>query len=247
MTKVLWIRNVLCRSGYRSGSLRDAVSRALAGFVIAFSTAPFALAEDPPPDGIPAPTLADGARAALPEADEEVIVTADPDDGTAEAIAMMMLDTHLSNERGRQLYLQHRYDEAAPHLLAAAKRGFKMAQARLGEILVLGLGDIEQDIAAGMGWMGVAASGITMPSIRSRLNELRSHVPPELHPRLESIIAAYTAQYGSEATGVNCLRGKQVGTHLTKIRCNFADEWKYVRYMGVDAVAELEALGAYEQ
>lgn len=183
---------------------------------------------------------------ALPEADEEVIVTADPGDGTAETIAMMMLDTHLSNERGRQLYLQRRYDEAAPHLLAAAKRGFKMAQARLGEILVLGLGDIEQDIAAGMGWMGVAASGTTMPSVRSRLNELRSHVPPELHPRLETIIAAYTAQYGSEATGVNCLRGKQAGTYLTKIRCNFADEWKYVNYLGVDAVEELEALRALQ-
>ena len=221
------------------------VRRLLACTLIGCVSGPLAFGEEEAASGVRASL--DSAGTALPEADEEMIVTADPDDGTAEAIAMMMLDTHLSNERGRQLYLQHRYDEAAPHLLAAAKRGFKMAQARLGEILVLGLGDIEQDIAAGMGWMGVAASGTTMPSVRNRLNELRSHVPPDLHSRLDGIIAAYTAQYGSEATGVNCLRGKQAGTHLTKIRCNFAEEWKYVSYMGVDAVEELEALGAYGQ
>ena len=228
-------------------SFSSAVRRLLACTLIGCLSGPLASGEDVAASGIPASAPPDVARPALPEADEEMIVTAAPDDGTAEAVAMMMLDTHLSNERGRQLYLQHRYDEAAPHLLAAAKRGFKMAQARLGEILVLGLGDIEQDVAAGMGWMGVAASGTTMPSVRNRLNELRSHVPPELHPRLEGIIAAYTAQYGSDATGVNCLRGKQAGTHLTKIRCNFADEWKYVNYMGVDAEAALEELGAYRQ
>lgn len=225
-------------------SFRKASVRTACGVVAALGACQ-AVFGDEVATASPAQVAIESVRAA-PEADEEVIVTADPDDGTAETIAMMMLDTHLSNERGRQLYLQHRYDEAAPHLLAAAKRGFKMAQARLGEILVLGLGDVEQDIAAGMGWMGVAASGTTMPSVRSRLNELRSHVPAELHPRLETIIAAYTAQYGSEATGVNCLRGKQAGTYLTKIRCNFADEWKYVSHMGVDAMEELEALGAYQ-
>lgn len=226
--------------------LRKAAGHVIWSVLAALGVGQTVLAEEAP--ATPAlQSAVEGTPTALPEADEEMVVTADPDDGTAQAIAMMMLDTHLSNERGRQLYLQHRYDEAAPHLLAAAKRGFKMAQARLGEILVLGLGDIEQDIASGMGWMGVAASGTTMPSVRNRLNELRSHVPPELHPRLETIIAAYRTQYGSEATGVNCLRGKQAGTHLTKIRCNFADEWKYVEYMGVDAMEELEALGAYGQ
>ena len=234
MTKDASIRNPSF-----GASLSSVAQRSLAVFV-ACLTAPLAMGEEVAAGGAPVPP--DSARTTLPEADEEMTVTADPDDGTAEAIAMMMLDTHLSNERGRQLYLQHRYDEAAPHLLAAAKRGFKMAQARLGEILVLGLGGIDQDIAAGMGWMGVAASGTTMPSIRSRLNELRSHVPSELHPRLEGIIAAYTAQYGSDATGVNCRRDKQAGTHLTKIRCNFVEEWKYVNYIGVDGVEALEEL-----
>lgn len=242
MTKDASARNPSCRASFLSTA-----QRLLAGILIACLPGPLALGEGEAADGVSASASTDGIGAALPEADEEMIITADPDDGTAQAIAMMMLDTHLSNERGRQLYLQHRYDEAAPHLLAAAKRGFKMAQARLGEILVLGLGDVEQDVSSGMGWMGVAASGTTMPSVKSRLNELRSHVPPELHSRLDGIIAAYTAQFGSEATGVNCLRGKQAGTHLTKIRCNFAEEWKYVTYMGVDAVEELEALGAYGQ
>ncbi len=121
-----------------------------------------------------------------------------------------------------------------------------MSQARLGEILVLGLGSVDQDIAAGMGWMGVAASGTTLPSIRNRFNELKSHVPSALHSRLSSIVAAYTAKYGSEATGVNCLRDKSDG-YFTIIYCRFEDEWKYAKYMGVDGADALADMGAYGQ
>ncbi len=176
------------------------------------------------------------------EADEEVVVEAPPLEMDPEAIANRMLDTHLSNDRGRSLYLQHRYAEAVPHLLAAAKRGFKMSQARLGEIYVLGLDGVPQDVTTGMGWLGVASSGTTMPSIRGRFNELRSHVPPALQPRLDEIIAAFTAKYGSDATGVTCTRDKVLGTHATKLDCFFGDEWKYVQYFGVDAAEALEGL-----
>lgn len=186
------------------------------------------------------------ARAAAPDADEEVLVTAPPLADNAQVIANRMLDTHLSNERGRRLYLQHRYADAVPHLLAAARRGFKMAQARLGEIYVLGLDGVPQDVAAGMGWLGVAASGTTMPSIRNRFNELRTHVPQAFQPRLGEVVAAFTAQYGSEATGVDCGRYKSAGTHLTKIRCNFRDEWKYTEYFGVAGAEALESMGAFE-
>lgn len=188
-----------------------------------------------------------GAWAAAIEADEEVVVEAPPLETDAEAIANRMLDTHLSNERGRQLYLQHRYAEAVPHLLAAAKRGFKMSQARLGEIYVLGLDGVPQDIAAGMGWLGVAASGTTMPSIRGRFSELRSNVPPAFQPRLDEVVAAFTAKYGTEATDVTCTRDKLLGTHATKLYCYFGDEWKYVKYFGddADALEALESFGAF--
>lgn len=184
-----------------------------------------------------------GAWAAGVEADEEVVVEAPPLETTPEAIANRMIDTYLSNERGRRLYLQHRYAEAVPYLLAAAKRGFKMSQARLGEIYVLGLNDVPQDIAAGMGWLGVAASGTTMPSIRNRFKELRSHVPSSFQPRLEEVVAAFTEKYGSEATGVSCTRDKLLGTNATKLDCFFGDEWKYMRYFGVDAPETLDSMG----
>lgn len=174
-----------------------------------------------------------------PAVDEEMVVIVEEDEETSRAVAMRMLDTHLSNSRGRHLYKQHRYAEAAPHLLAAAKRGFKMSQARLGEILVLGLDGIDQDIAAGMGWVGVAASGTTLPSVRNRFNELKAHVPPEMRPRLASIVDAYRAKYGSEATDVNCMRGKADG-HFTIMYCRFADEWKYDEYLREKAMGVLE-------
>ena len=50
-------------------------------------------------------------------------------------------------------------------------------------------GGIHQNVSAGMGWMGVAASGTTMPSVRSRFKELRSNVPAELQGRLDSVVA----------------------------------------------------------
>ena len=167
----------------------------------------------------------------LPPADETLTVVEGSPPATEGERAMRMEDTHLANERGRQLYLQHRYGEAAPYLLAAAKRGFKMAQARLGEILVLGLDDIDQDVAGGMGWLGVAASGTTIPSIRNRFDELHDNVPAQLHPRLASIVSAYTAKYGADAMGVDCRRHKPVGTHMTKIRCSFEDERRFDEYL----------------
>ena len=93
-------------------------------------------------------------------------------------------------------------------------------------------GGIDQNVGAGMGWMGVAASGTTMPSVRSRFKELRSNVPAELQGRLDSVVAYYIAQYGSDATGVNCIREKSAGTYLTKLNCQFEDAWKYERYYG---------------
>lgn len=167
---------------------------------------------------------------ALPPADETVTVFEEPRIETEEDQARIIEDTHRANERGRQLYLQHRYGEAVPYLRAAAKRGFKMAQARLGEILVLGLDDIDQNVGDGMGWLGVAASGTTMPSIRNRFNELHSHVPVQLHPKLAFIVDAYVRAYGADATGVDCRRGKTAGTHISKIRCGFEDERKYTVY-----------------
>ena len=181
-----------------------------------------------------------------PRAPEEVIVIAPPEEETSAAIAQRILDSHASAERGRQLYIQHRYTEAHPHLLAAAKRGFKMAQARLGEIIVLGLGEIDQNTTVGMAWLGVAASGTTLPSIRNRFNELKSNIPIKYHQRLEDVVASYSAKYGTDTNELNCFRTKVAGTHITKLRCEFANEWMfepYLRYMGTEEA--LNAIGAF--
>ena len=171
-----------------------------------------------------------GSLGVLPPADEMVTVLEEPHAETEVDRARMIEDTHLANERGRQLYLQHRYGEAVPYLRAAAKRGHKMAQARLGEILVLGLDDIDQNVEVGMGWLGVAAYGTTLPSIRSRFGKLRSQVPVELHPQLATVVSDYIDKYGPDATGVNCWRHKPAGTQITRMRCGFEDERRYVPY-----------------
>ena len=181
-----------------------------------------------------------------PLVDEEMIVVAPPAETTSEAMAKRILDTHASSERGRQLYLRHRYTEAHPHLLAAAKRGFKMAQARLGEIHVLGLGNIDQDTTVGMAWLGVAASGTTLPAIRNRFNELKTKVPAQYHRRLDEVVASYAAKYGTDSNELNCFRTKTAGTHITKLRCEFANEWMFEPYLRHMASEEaLNAIGAF--
>ena len=79
--------------------------------------------------------------------------------------AEFMAEIYDAAERGGRLYDDGRYAEALPYLAAAAERGFKVAQASLGDIVLNGRGGVPRDTQAGIGWLGVAAESQTLPRI----------------------------------------------------------------------------------
>ena len=74
---------------------------------------------------------------------------------------------------------------------------------RLGEIYVSGLGGVEQDIAQGVGWLGVAASGESDPRIRQRYKAVRDAVPAEHNETLDRLVEQYTSNFNGQNTRVS--------------------------------------------
>lgn len=178
----------------------------------------------------PAPDRAD------PEDVEEVIVSADrlPVPSRIE-----MMDTYQAQGQGTKHFRRRDYARAYPHLLAAAKRGFKTAQARLAYIYLHGLGGIPYDPVRGVGWLSVAASPETMPWIRRYSKRIWKVVPDRYVADLELVADRYRAKYGRGATGVSCNRNRRAGTHQTELTCLFDGEGLHETSMDRDALRGL--------
>ncbi|MCY3813417.1 MAG: hypothetical protein OXH15_16605 [Gammaproteobacteria bacterium] len=136
-------------------------------------------------------------------------------------------NTYRAQTQGRQLYRAKKYEEAIPYLEFAAQRGFKQAQMRLGEIYVTGLGGVKQDIAQGIGWLGVAASGESDPRIRQRYKAVREAIPAEHNEQLDRIVEQYTNTFDGRNTRVVCEMVDRAGTHGKMMRCRYLDENLY--------------------
>jgi hypothetical protein len=128
--------------------------------------------------------------------------------------------------KGARLYRQKRYREAYPYLLSAAQAGFKMSQARVSYIYQKGLGGVDRNGVAAIGWLGVAASGVTSPEIRNYYKAAMNNVPDDRLETVEKIVAAYTAEFGSDKTGITCANERQAGTHISRMKCDHKDEWR---------------------
>jgi len=194
----------------------------LAGPVASASDAAPAPVEPVEPDA--APFVADDARAP-----EEVIVTGSPADPGIAPTLEYMQQTYDARGKGGCLYRRGDYEEAFPFLLAAAKRGFKMAQARVSFLYERGLGT-SRDTEAAVGWLAVAATGTTHPSIRYAYRDVWRRIPDEYLPRLEQVADEYRSKYGSRRHRVNCDLSATAGTHLKMLTCRFQDEGTHADY-----------------
>ncbi len=163
---------------------------------------------------------------ASPDDVEEVLVTAEgPDPGQIPPMEYL-LEIYDARRTGADLYRRGRYEEAFPHLLVAARRGFKFAQARVGFLYQQGLGT-PQDPEAAIGWLGVAAKGETMPEIRNHFNALWEKIPDVYRPRLREVIDGFDAKYGARANRVACDTSHKAGTFTKRLTCRFMDEHLY--------------------
>lgn len=189
--------------------------------------------------------VAGGAAAAddpVIEADEEVVVTAPAPERGQIPTRDYLQETYAARAQGALLYRLGRYEEAFPYLLAAAKRGFKFAQARVGFLYQQGLGT-PQDADAAIGFLGVAARGTSMPEIRNHFRALWEKIPEEHHPYYAALIDDYDERYGSDANRVACDRDQKAGTFFKQLTCRFVDEAVY----GQDELGQgLSDLGAFQ-
>lgn len=166
----------------------------------------------------------------LPEADEEMIVTAPAPVRGEVPSQRFMVDIYNAHSRGGRLYRQGRYEEAFPHLLAAAQHGFKMSQVRLGALYRFGLGGVKRNDFTAVAWMGMAAQGQSAPEVTRMYKRIRSAVSEQHLARIDAIIEDFSSKYSGEANRVSCEFHRQAGTYVKRLDCQFDDEYLYSDY-----------------
>jgi len=180
------------------------------------------------------------------EPDEEMIVTAPkPDRGQVPQFEYL-LETYKARSKGSLLYRRGKYAESFPYLIVAAKRGFRLAQARVGFLYQQGLGT-PRDGEASIAWLALAATPDTLPEIMNYFRTQWDKVPPEYIPRLESLIDEYREQYGNRENRVVCDMSRKAGTHFKKLTCRFMDESIYQDFSdAINADEAIEQVGGAE-
>lgn len=128
---------------------------------------------------------------------------------------------------GACLYVRGRYEEAFPYLQAAARTGFKLAQARLGYLYQHGLGT-DRDTYAAIGWYGVAATGTTLPEIRNWFNKTWRGIPEKYRPAVSTLVEEYRERFGARRHRVGCDLSERAGTYMKTLTCRFRDEGIHV-------------------
>lgn len=200
------------------------ISTALLGLPICFAGEPVRAVERP------RDSVEQGEGAAYIE---EVIVTAERLKKGAIPTQTVIVQTYDALRRGKRLYNARRYGEALPHLLLAARRGFKWAQAMAGDIYLHGRGGVPRSIESGMGWLGVASRPQTALVIRSYFDQAMSEIPPSARPGIADLVAHYREQWSSRDWRVSCRRstaGTPMGMGVMSLRlnkrlsCAFTDE-----------------------
>ncbi|MDE0691709.1 MAG: SEL1-like repeat protein [Gammaproteobacteria bacterium] len=158
-----------------------------------------------------------------------------------------IMDTYQAQGQGTKHFRSRDYARAYPHLLTAAKRGFKTAQARLAYIYLHGLGGIPYDPVRGVGWLSAAASPETLPWIRRYSKRIWDIVPARYVADLETVADRYRAKYGRGASGVSCNRNRAAGTHRTSLTCLFDAEPMHETSMDREALRGLWCSRASEE
>ena len=170
---------------------------------------------------------------------EEVVVTARPPERGKAPTLEFLTELYGSRRSGARLYRRGKHAESFPYLLAAARRGFKMAQARVSFLYQQGLGTPPDPMAA-VAFLGIAAKPPTHPEIRRRFHEIWGRVPPDLKPGFEELIEQYDANYGARANRISCDLSHRTGTHFKKLTCRFMDECSiFVNVFGLAPAPEL--------
>ena len=170
-------------------------------------------------------------------------------DGSEEASAgpgpIEMVEIMNAHVTAGQLYRKKKYAEAVEHLEIAAKGGMKRSQAQLGAILLgmTGTNDVPRDPTRGVGWLGVAAHGVTEPAYRKEYQRVYNAISEAQHPMIDKLVDTYVAKYGQEATRVSCEQTRRAGSNVSRLICSFDDLHKYRDQLDAKTFGALSADG----
>lgn len=134
-----------------------------------------------------------------------------------------MLQAYEDHKEGNRLFDQKKYREAYPYLLSAAKVGFKDSQARLGFILLHGLGDVRAHHSRAIGWFSAAATGKTRPVVKRYFEMLMDSVPESKLTAVQQVVDGYQETYGRNDPVVTCSKERLTRSHIKRLRCFFTD------------------------
>ena len=131
---------------------------------------------------------------------------------------------------GEMHYFEEEYDQAMPHLMVAAERGFKEAQSQLGSIYLNGLGSTERDIVQAVGWLGVAASGESRPELVELYENVMAGIPQQHHAALGEVVEQFKSAYDGNRTRVRCTFDRGEGVGRDALNCRFIDAGHYTEF-----------------
>ena len=146
------------------------------------------------------------------------------EDSGAEAASM---SGHEAGEEGKRLYQGKEYDAALPYLQVAAEWGFKDAQARLGQVYLKGLGDVEKNTLRGLAWLGTAASKPSSSGYENLYSNALADVPEDKVGDVEATVDAYMKRFGSGAAAVECKMVKPLGSNMSQLSCDYDKRFDY--------------------
>lgn len=132
-------------------------------------------------------------------------------------------DVYKARSMGIDYFDHGQYEEAYPLLMTAALHGLKRAQARLGYMHLYGFGPAEKDARYALGWLGVAADGLTEAKIRKVFRDVWKKVPKANRPAVQKLIDKYIASYGTKVNDVKCMRVNKRGSQIRVVECFIED------------------------
>lgn len=156
---------------------------------------------------------------------EEVVVEGE----IIEPMKMQMSDfkrIYSDRESGTYYFNIGDYERAFPPLLVAAKNGLKDAQAKVGFIILHGLGGVQKSNIRAVGWLGVAAEGRTKPYYREYFKNVWSEIPAEQLPLMSDVVQKYRETYGSDERLVSCSYRRPANSHIADLYCHFDREYE---------------------
>ena len=175
-------------------------------------------------------TLAVAEEAELPAGEVPTLSAQPPAPDEAPSVEFMA-QVYAVSDYGVRLYDEQRYAEARPHLAIGAQYGFKLAQAALGDIYLHGRGGVARDLAAGLGWLGVAAERPTLSRVEDFYQQVLDQLPDEQAAQARRLALRYRARYAASENGVAC---EVFGTVVEELRCRFVDDAEFESAMKSD-------------